>query len=96
MTPQEIVDCYVETRDIYPQHVPTVLAILNSLKDNVENNPDNPGGFVSAVICNDLLGASMRADRTNSQYLAIYAKYVDNDLDRTNLMAFRKKHGRNW
>lgn len=93
-TPEEIVAIYVETRDVSAYDAPGVLAILHSLKNNCEEDPGSPGGFVTSVLCNDLLGASTRADRRNMHHLSIYARFVDSDLDRAKLMAFREKYGR--
>jgi hypothetical protein len=35
-----------------------------------------PGGFLMAVLCNDLKGAAGRADSVNQRYLLQYAQYL--------------------
>lgn len=53
--------------DLIPDHMHD--AVLRYVEDGIE-----PGGFLEAVLCNDLKGAIMRADPTNK---AIISNWVD-------------------
>lgn len=58
--------------DLYvPEHT------RETLRMYVEEGYD-PGGFVTAVLCNDLMGAVSRADSTNIRYLRDIAMFVYN------------------
>lgn len=37
-----------------------------------------PGGFLTAVLCNDLYGAAVRADEINKHLLFEYVNWLDN------------------
>lgn len=39
-----------------------------------------PGGFLTALLCNDLMGAVARADHINKQNLANIASFVFNEM----------------
>lgn len=46
-------------------------------------HPYSFGGFVTAILANDLVGAAKRADSVNKQLLFEYADYLYNRLPRT-------------
>ena len=39
-----------------------------------------PGGFLTAVLCNDLAGAASRADGVNQRYLFDWAQWLYNEI----------------
>lgn len=43
-------------------------------------NGINPGGFLTAVLCNDLVGAFARADSANHAHMHEWAKWLHNDI----------------
>jgi hypothetical protein len=53
--------------------------ILQSLDDYAEKGWE-PGGFLVACLCNDLMGAVARADDRNVRVLRDIALYIHNEL----------------
>jgi len=49
--------------------------IVRYLENGIE-----PGGFLSAVICNDLRGAFGRADETNARLIGEYVRFFYNEV----------------
>jgi len=70
-----------------------VRGILLAIEHQV-TKPHQPGSFVTAVICNDLLGAVTRADSINRRWLHVYALFVSNDLPLDKVRAFRRRFGK--
>lgn len=46
---------------------------------NYWNHGYEPGGFTTAVLCNDLFGAAARADHWNRRNLAAIVEYIANN-----------------
>ena len=48
--------------------------------DRYVNNKIAPGGFLTAVLCNDLFGAFAKADNWNQAAMFDICRYIYNDL----------------
>ena len=55
--------------DLIPDHMHD--AVIRYVEDGIE-----PGGFLEAVLCNDLKGAVMRADAINKARLFNWVEFV--------------------
>lgn len=65
-------------RDINYDSVP-VDYMAGGLKRYVEHGME-PGSFMQAILCNDLMGAVSRADATNIQLIPAWCKWIHANL----------------
>jgi hypothetical protein len=64
---------YLEKLDMLPQHM------RRGMQDWIEHGQASyPGGFLSALLSNDLMGALGKADDVNAHALPLYAAYLYN------------------
>ena len=60
--------------------IPAIPAHTKASLDRYVNDRIMPGGFLTAVLSNDLFGAVAHADRANLEALTEIVKYVYNEL----------------
>ena len=60
--------------------IPAIPAHTKAALDRYVNDRIMPGGFLTAVLSNDLFGAVAHADRSNLEALTEIVKYVYNEL----------------
>jgi hypothetical protein len=53
--------------------------MIDSLIRYIENG-EHLGGFLTAILCNDLFKAVSRADEQNLSLLPLYVRYIYNEL----------------
>ena len=56
-----------------------VTDLMAETLQNYWNHGYEPGGFTTAVLCNDLFGAAARADHWNRRNMAAIAEYIVNN-----------------
>lgn len=61
---------------VIPEGVTNLMA---ETLQNYWNHGYEPGGFTTAVLCNDLFGAAARADHWNRHNMAAIAEYIVNN-----------------
>lgn len=74
MEMQEIIEAYERNKQqVMPAH--TLDALNRYLEHGIE-----PGSFLTAVLCNDLQGAFMKADDMNTANMFAIVKYLYNNI----------------
>lgn len=76
------VECNLDFEDTFLPARKDIDHIIDGLESIVNwyNSRCYPGGFLSAVLKNDLMAACSRADKTNKRVLPIYASFIYNKL----------------